>query len=514
MTIGRGARRCSRTCRSLRASSAPWHDCGARTTCALGQPSTTLSGGEAQRVKLASELAHRPATGQHALPARRAHDRAALRGHRQAPRRHRPPGGSKATRWWSSSTTLDVIKCADHLIDIGPEGGDAGGTAGRRGHARARRHGSTRPRAGARGPRRVCGSPTGPPGRRQAGAVAGGAHEHARRGPRPGRAQAQPQAHRRRHPARHVHRHHGREWLGQDVAGLRHHLRRGAAPLRESRCPPTPAASSVGSSARRSTVSRACSPPSRSTRGTSSHNPRSTVATVTEIHDVLRLLYARVGDAALPALRAGCSRLACDPAMRPSMPSKRPLGSRCRLAHHGAPPGRPSRGAAGAALRDGWQRLLGRGDDRRARGAARRVGPGDRGARARRLVVDRPVNPGTGGPGPNLSEAWRRPTASATGTSWPFARATDGRIWRWTPIGLVLSRALHGPILPELTPRHFSFNSRLGACAGLRRPRARPSSWFPRASSMAAAKAPSSKDALHATKARQVLAPRSGAGLP
>ena len=33
----------------------------------------------------------------------------------------------RATPWWSSSN-LDVIKCADHIIDLGPEGGDGGGT--------------------------------------------------------------------------------------------------------------------------------------------------------------------------------------------------------------------------------------------------------------------------------------------------------------------------------------------------------------------------------------------------
>ena len=92
----------------------------------LGQPSTTLSGGEAQRVKLATELARRgtgktiyildePTTGLHFADV-----------HKLIEILQRLSEGGNTVVVIEHN--LDVIKTADYIIDIGPEGGDRGGT--------------------------------------------------------------------------------------------------------------------------------------------------------------------------------------------------------------------------------------------------------------------------------------------------------------------------------------------------------------------------------------------------
>ena len=94
--------------------------------CIRDRPSTELSGGEAQRIKLATELSKRstgktiyildePTTGPHFADVHKLIEIL----------RRLSDGGNTVV---VIEHNLDVIKTADYIIDIGPEGGDKGGT--------------------------------------------------------------------------------------------------------------------------------------------------------------------------------------------------------------------------------------------------------------------------------------------------------------------------------------------------------------------------------------------------
>lgn len=105
----------------------------------LGQPSTTLSGGEAQRIKLATELSRRstgktiyildePTTGLHFADVHKLTEIL----------KRLAEGGNTVV---VIEHNLDVIKTADYIIDMGPEGGDRGGIVTPKGRRRRYRSG-------------------------------------------------------------------------------------------------------------------------------------------------------------------------------------------------------------------------------------------------------------------------------------------------------------------------------------------------------------------------------------
>ena len=407
----------------------------------LGQPSTTLSGGEAQRIKLAREL-HRPATGRTVYlldePTTGLHPEdvqrllAALQALVEA-------GNTVLV----IEHNTDVIKVADHLIDLGPDGGANGGLL-----------------VGEGTPEHIASLPT-PTGKVLKQIL--GTGRGATSPPSIGRApKPRPDDIRIRGARRHnlkgidVDIPTGKMTVITGVSGsgkssLALHTLFSEGQRRYIESLSTYARRFLGRLDRAPVESiEGLAPAIAIEQRAGSHNPRSTVATVTEIYDHLRLLFARIG-------RPHCH--ICARAIFPMDPSRaarwlhsRELGRGRLIA--------PLPGSADpAALRkelllDGLQRLWSGEADLRIEDEASL----DALREGVALVIDR-VDPS-------------RVDADRLSGSVQLAYGYGGGYAVFIPVEgepiRLSARAEcpeHGPVLPEkLTPRHFSFNSHLGAC--------------------------------------------------
>jgi len=399
----------------------------------LGQPATTLSGGEAQRVKIAKELGRpgtgrtlyvldEPTTGLHHEDVRmllHSLDRFVEKGNTVLVIEH----------------NLDVVKCADFILDLGPEGGAGGG-----------------------------------------GIVCAGTPEDVARfdASFTGRA-LKPVLRPRRRRAPRVKRRTEKKLRDLIVKGARLHNLKGVdarIPAHAITVVTGPSGSgktslafdtifaegqrryveSLSTYARRF-LGRMDKPPVDAITGLGpaiaidqrnrSRNPRSTVATTTEIHDYLRLLFARAGMPRCPK---------CEKELKARSPSREA--------------GRLARKYAGQRLlvvapleevcvdalkRDGYTRLYVDGEQRPLASGAEANGEGVH------LIVDRVVVKGK----TRLAEALEQ--------AYLVGRGVGGVAEPGGPVRHFFERpgcAEHGVLLPEggLEPRMFSFNSHHGAC--------------------------------------------------
>ncbi|MFT7517916.1 MAG: excinuclease ABC subunit A [Kiritimatiellia bacterium] len=414
----------------------------------MGQPSTTLSGGEAQRVKLATEL-QRPSTGRtlylldEPTTGLHFHDVKALL--------------SSMQRLVDLGNTVvvvehhtDVIKCADHVIDLGPEGGHAGGQI-----------------VGVGTPEHIATLDT-PTGRALAALpeLANVSMVHEPVASRP-RAAVRTESDVLRIEGARLHNlqginvtiPHNKLTVVTGVSGSGKTSLAFDTIFAEGQ---RRYVESLSTYARRflGRVERApveliegLKPAIAIDQKAASKNPRSTVATVTEIHDVLRVLWARIGLAHCPV---------CDRRVHGRSPSEGAawLASvdagtgwlRTKLRASDRPAERRS-----ALLQEGWARVY----DLQAQAevaltddAAERLL-----AQGAWLVLDR-LNPGRS-PRARLSEAIRQGYLLGSGqVTFQARRSGDEHVC--TELATCSD---HGPTIGEQPiPRHFSFNSRLGAC--------------------------------------------------
>ena len=415
----------------------------------LGQPSTTLSGGEAQRIKLASEL-HRPSTGKTVYIL----DEPTTGLHMADVRRLL---GALDALVEAGNTVLiiehnaDVIKSADHIIDLGPEGGEQGGQIIATGT-----------------PEQVAQADT-PSGRLLAETLVAERRlaqpELAADGGSDTIVALEARGQRRKNTD------------AIQLRGVRTHNLRGVdvdLPRGKMTVITGPSGSgktslafdtlfaegqrryveSLSTYARRF-LGRLDRAPLESAEGlapaiaidqnNTGHNPRSTVATVTEIYDTLRLLYARIGHPHCPQCARPLTPMSPSAAARHLQAAEPGIG--WLLADF------EGEIIAGELMRDGFARVLS------AERKEHALEDPDEVLSGVSLVVDR-VNPATSS---------RARLAEAVATAYAYGRERARFVPRRGGAEIRLTRAAecveHGPVLPdELTPRHFSFNSHLGAC--------------------------------------------------
>jgi excinuclease ABC subunit A len=415
----------------------------------LGQPATTLSGGEAQRLKIATELQRpptgrtvylldEPTTGLHFEDVRRlldALDRLVQAGNTVIVVEHH----------------VDVIKCADFVLDMGPEGGTGGGKV-----------------VGIGTPEVIATLDT-PTGRALAMVAGLTAHPVAAESPAP-RRKTKAKAGGRAIVVEGARKHNlqgidvriphntmtvitGPSGSGKTSLALDTVFSEGQRRYVESLS--TYARRFLGRM-ERAPVDRleGLAPAIAIDQHASSHNPRSTVATVTEIHDVLRLLYARVGEPHCPvcdALVEGFSPVAGAQRLRELAPGPGWLIT-------ALPPAMSPEERRRTLVAEGWTRVLdGRSGVELPLDDAATADALEAGCL---LVIDRFDPAKTAAT--RISEGIATAHGRGDGEAW--FRGRDG-----TSIALPLrpSCPTHGEVLPaELTPRHFSFNSRLGSCPG------------------------------------------------
>ncbi|MCB9677239.1 MAG: excinuclease ABC subunit UvrA [Alphaproteobacteria bacterium] len=410
---------------------------------ALGQPSTTLSGGEAQRVKLATEL-HRPGTGNTLYlldePTTGLHfeDVARLVDALQA---LVDAGNSVVV----VEHHTDIIKVADHLIDLGPEGGSKGGQI----------VGEGAPEALAK-----LDTPTGRVLREVLSEVLPVAAEAA-----PPTYAATVQAHAlevrgaRRHNLQGVDVSigHGSFTVitgpsGSGKTSLAFDTIFSEGQRRYVESLSTYARRFLGRLDRAPVTSiEGLQPAIAIDQRASARNPRSTVATVTEIHDVLRLLYARIGLPHCPHCGRELHGHSASEAAGDLQDHVSGAGWMCAALPPTDDPGLRQK----SLVASGWTRLL-RGGEQLDLDGSQALAALEAGCF---LVVDR-LDPAKA-TRTRVAEAFEKAYELGQGEATFVLRAGGERVYAGLP-----KCPDHGRIhVSALTPRHFSFNSQLGACS-------------------------------------------------